>query len=1017
MKRKLWWMILGLTFLPTAAPLHAQYFGQNQVVYNDPQFQILQTEHFDIYYYADEQPAVEQAALMAERWYARLSRLLKHELSGRQALIIYGNGPRFRESNVLGGSTGEGTGGVTEILKRRIVLPFAGPLAETDHVIGHELVHAFQFDMTGRGGGRVRAGLPSATQYPLWFVEGMAEYLSLGPVDPNTAMWMRDAVKRGLPNLAHLESSKFFPYRYGQAVWAFVGGRWGDEAIGKILAAARGSDLRPAFAHVLGVSADSVIKMWQQETRTEYEPIAQTTHGADEYGRLILEPGESDRTVNIAPALSPDGTKVVFLSSRDLFSIDMYLADVATGKVTKRLVRTDVDPHFESIEFINSAGAWSPDGQRFAFSGVKEGKPVLTILDVERDKREREIEFPKLGEIFNPTWSPDGRYVAFSALVGGLTDLFVYDLTESKLDRKTDDAFAELQPAWSPDGRSIAFVTDRFTTTIGDLDYGDYRIGLLDVDSGEISQAWASESGKQVNPQWAPEGRQLYFVSDRNGVSNLYLLDLAQQSLRQVTNLYTGVSGITALSPNISVAGDSGTVAMTVYADGGYHIYMVEDSTVLQGEALLPAFATGNPEILPPTQREPSEVMALRSSPFFGLPADTTDFTEHKYHSTLGLDYIGQPSLVVGHDQFGTFIGAGGSVFFSDMLGNHHLGAALQISGGLKDISGALSYANLRHRANWGFTVQQVSYRTGALYLDSATVRGQPTLAEDNVLFRQTSRQARADLQYPFSRVRRLEASLGYSNVGFGIEDRQRFIAADGRVLDDTTLNLPGPGALNFATGSAALVYDNAILGYTGPILGARYRVQADAAYGSLKFETTLLDFRKYVMPVRPFTLAARTLFYGRFGPDAEDPNALRPLYLGSQGLIRGYSRGSFDFYTECRGNQSCPAYTGLFGSKMVVANVELRFPPLGVVGVGGPFGLLPLDMVVFADGGLAWFDSPQSDRAFFLSGGDRKPVFSAGAGLRANLLGFVILELDLVHPFNRPDKGTYLQFGFTPGF
>jgi Tol biopolymer transport system component len=1016
MKRKLLWMIPVLLLLPAAAPLHAQYFGQNQVVYNNPQFKVLKTEHFDIYYYPDEHPAVEQAALMAERWYARLSRLLNHELSDRQALILYGNGPRFRESNVLGGSTGEGTGGVTEILKRRIVLPFAGPLAETDHVLGHELVHAFQFDMTGLGGGRVRAGLPSVSGYPLWFVEGMAEYLSLGPVDPNTAMWMRDAVASGLPDLAHLQDSRFFPYRYGQAVWAFIGGKWGDEAIGKILKAARGTNLRPAFTRVLGVSADSVIKMWQQETRREYEPIAEMTHKADDYGRLILEPGEKDRSVNIAPALSPDGTQLVFLSSRDLFSIDMYLADIKTGRVTKRLTRTDTDPHFESIEFINSAGAWSPDGQRFAFGGVEAGKPVLTILNVDRDKREREIEFPDLGEIFNPTWSPDGRYVAFSALAGGLTDLFVYDLKESRLDRKTNDDFAELQPAWSPDGRSIAFVTDRFTTTINNLAYGDYRIALLDVGSGKISQAWTSESGRQVNPQWAPNGRQLYFVSDRNGIANVYLIDLTNQSLRQVTNLYTGVSGITALSPSISVSGDSGTVAMTVYGEGGYHLYMVEDSTVLEGQAVQPMFAAGDPSILPPVQREPSEVMALRSSPFFGLPPDTTDFTEHRYHPTLGLDYIGQPSFIVGHDQFGTFVGAGGSVYFSDMLGNHHLGAAFQINGGVKDISAALSYANLRHRANWGFTVQQIPYRTGAVYWDSATVQGQPTLVEQTVLYRQTNRQARVDLQYPFSRVRRLEASVGYSNVGFGIEDRRRFLDANGSVIYDTTLSVPAHAALNFATGSAALVYDNSILGFTGPILGTRYRLQAGAAYGSLKFETTLLDLRKYIMPRRPFTLAARTLFYGRLGPDAED-NVLQPLYLGSQGLIRGYTSGSFDFYTECVSSSSCPSYTNLFGSKMIVANLELRFPPLGVFGIGGPFGSLPIDMLAFADGGLAWFDSPATDRAFFLSGGERKPVFSTGVGLRGNLLGFMILELDLVHPFNRPGKGTYLQFGFTPGF
>ena len=58
---------------------------------------------------------------------------------------------------------GQGTGGFTEPIERRIVLPFAGPLAETDHVIGHELVHAFQFDITGKHDLK-KGGLPAAAK-------------------------------------------------------------------------------------------------------------------------------------------------------------------------------------------------------------------------------------------------------------------------------------------------------------------------------------------------------------------------------------------------------------------------------------------------------------------------------------------------------------------------------------------------------------------------------------------------------------------------------------------------------------------------------------------------------------------------------------------------------------------------------------------------------------------------------------------------------------------------------------
>ncbi len=98
----------------------------------------------------------------------------------------------------------------------------------------------------------------------------------------------------------------------------------------------------------------------------------------------------------------------------------------------------------------------------------------------------------------------------------------------------------------------------------------------------------------------------------------------------------------------------------------------------------------------------------------------------------------------------------------------------------------------------------------------------------------------------------------------------------------------------------------------------------------------------------------------------------------------------------------------------MAVANLELRFPLLGALGVGsGYYGTFPIDFLIFGDGGLAW--DTQHDPSF--SGGDRKPVFSGGAGLRVNLFGFAIGELDFVRPFDRPGKGWVWQLDLQQGF
>jgi Tol biopolymer transport system component len=1004
--------VLAASLLGVAAPVDAQYFGRNKVQYAGFSFELLKTPHFDVYYYAREREAAAQAGRLAERWYARLSKILHHELRGRQPLILYASHPDFEQTNAVPGALGEGTGGVTETVKRRIVLPLAGPLAETNHVIGHELVHAFQFDITGQGPGRF--GVPGAARLPLWFVEGMAEYFSLGPVDANTAMWLRDATQRHtLPTIRQLYDPRYFPYRYGQAFWAYVAGRFGDATIGDILRrAGRTGDAEGALLAVTGIRADSLVLRWHAAVEADYGALAQQTQVPDAYGRLLVGGGR-DSGLNLAPALSPDGSQLIFFSEKDLFSIDLYLADARTGEITRRIIKTALDPHYQSLEFVNSSGAWDSSGRRIAFGAVTGGKATLSVFDVAGDRLEREIALPDLGEIFNPTWSPDGRSIGFAALVGGFTDLFRYDLEERRLERLTNDPYGDLEPAWSPDGRQIAFVTDRFSTSLANLSPGHYRLGLLDVATGGIRELPGFADGKNIDPQWSPDGKSLYFLSDHNGVSNVYRLELASGALLQVTNLYTGASGITGSSPALSVARQTGRMAVSVYEAGGYAIYALDSAPVLRGTAVRPPLAARSPALLPPQDRLPSEVLALLAQPDSGLPPDT-QFATAPYRPRLALDYVAQPYVAVGVSSFGTFVGGGAALYWSDMLGNRNLVTALQVNGGFKDISALVAYQNARQRWNWAVVAQQLPFYAGAYGAAIDTVAGDVAYIEQVELLRQTNRELAALSAYPLNTVQRVEFAAGVQSISFNIEVETRATSlSTGRVIFDTTASLPAPRAVTLWTASAALVYDNSFFGATSPILGQRYRLELGPAVGTISWISILADYRRYVLPVRPFTLAARILHYGRYGGGAEDPR-LSPLFLGYASLVRGYDIGSFSA-DECPiGSASCPAFDQLLGARLLVANLEVRFPLLGVLGAGGGYyGGFPLEVALFGDGGVAWTDAT---KASFL-GGPRHPVTSAGVAFRANLFGFAIAELDVVRPFDRPGKGWYLELSLTPGF
>ncbi len=569
--------------LGVARTADGQYFGQNKVQYRTFDFQILKTDHFDIYYYPEEADAAALASRLAERWYSRLSRFFSHELRGRQVVILYAAAPHFRQTNAVEGLIGESTGGVTESMKRRVVVPMGGSLADPDHVIGHELVHAFQFDITGDYSREATGSEPGIEAYPLWFVEGMAEYLSLGPVDPQTAMWLRDAALREkLPSLKALDDPKYFPYRWGQAFWAYIGGRYGDRAIASLVRSAA----NPRFDLVgltrqLGTDPETLTEDWHRAIRQQTNAALANRPPIESEPRLAVSRATGGGRYNIGPRLSPDGRQIAYFSERDRFAIELYLADAETGKVDRKLLHTATDPHFDSLEFLDSAGAWSPDGKTIAITAVRAGQPELTLIDPRNGDVVRELKLPDLDEAIDPAFSPDGRFVALSGNRGGMSDLYLVSLATGRLEALTHDPFADLEPTFTPDGQSLVFVTERFSTDLTTLQPGPLRLARLDLTTRTITPIPGFLRGKHLSPQVSADGRTVTFIAEPDGISNLYRMPIDGGPILQLSAVPTGVAGITASSPALSAAPSTGRLAFSVFEDDGHSVYVLDpDKTV-----------------------------------------------------------------------------------------------------------------------------------------------------------------------------------------------------------------------------------------------------------------------------------------------------------------------------------------------------------------------------------------------------------------------------------------------------
>jgi Tol biopolymer transport system component len=570
------------------SPVASQQFGRNKVQIKDYKWRILSTPHFDIHFYEGEEGFAVRAGLVLENGYQMLADKLNSDLPWKVPIILYSSHNDFLQTNISEGLLPEGVQAFAEPSRKRIVLPFTGSFQSFQHTAIHELAHVFTFNIVYN---KLMDSVFSRNylfSLPLWVVEGVAEYLSVG-WDADSDMFIRDAVIYDY--LVDLDyAGGFYVYKEGQSVFNYIADTYGKEKvieILRVLSTTRRSDL--ALEHTIGIDTRELSRQWEKSLRKHYWPMYADKKDVEDLGRKLTDHVKDHGYYNTKPVFSPDGDKIAFFSDRDGLT-DVYLMSALDGKVLKKLVSGERSNRFESLHSFTSSLSFSPDGSMIALVAKSKGRDVLYLIDTGSGKVKRRIDV-YADALSAPDWSPMGDKIVVTAVARGQSDLVLVDLETGSYKKLTNDPADQLTPRFFPDGRTIVYTHYPEVTIPTPNVFDGKRLKLLremDFLSSDNVQKGASldiytmdvataaskplvtTKGDDTSPVVFDQGKRVLFTSNESGINNLYVVDVETGKYRRLTDVLGGI-----FTPDVNEK--KRRVTFSAFVNGGWDIYVSDD--------------------------------------------------------------------------------------------------------------------------------------------------------------------------------------------------------------------------------------------------------------------------------------------------------------------------------------------------------------------------------------------------------------------------------------------------------
>jgi len=819
------------------------FFGRNKVQYNKFDWKIIKTEHFDIYYYGDNKEIAEIGAEFAEEMFSELKIKLNEMVTRRIPLIFYNTHLQFQQTNTIPGFIPEGVGGFFEFVKGRVVIPYNGSLEDFRHVVRHELVHVFMSSKLYRELHEHRISTDRSP--PLWFTEGLAEYLSTKP-DAQAEMVMRDAIISGyfynLQNIYQIYGT-FLMYKEGQNFLDFIEQKYGKEIVPLLL---ENFWMYSKFDKVIEYTLSKPIKEidseWEFYLKKKYYPLMANNSPIGNATRQLTDFGYNFSPVHYKDADGKD--YIYFVANRDGYS-SLYRIEINKNKEDEEtetpelIIRGEKSKELESFHLFQSSIDISKNGT-IAFVTKSGATDAIHFYSVKEEKIVKDLKRENLISLSSPKFSHDGNKIVFQAVDSkGFSDIYLYDVPSDSLSRLTNDYYNDQNPSFGLTDNQVIFSSDR---TAGKYQK-KYNLFSYYLDNHQIKYV-TYVNANCYSSRISPDKKYLLFTSDYDGVRNIYKIGIENNSfgnkINKVTRFITS-----AFDPDFI---NDSTITFSGFEKFLFNLYSININSM--DDSLSNNVITMNMDSTAGTWTAKKYV-----SP--------SEKEKLKYERQYTLDYAAGQVSTAYDPIYGT---RGGAVFvLSDLFGDDNylfyiFNTAEVQSDILKSFNISIQKYDLSKRTNYGYGIFNFS---GRRY----------DITESDEYFYERSFGGFFLLNFPLSKFQRIVSSVTIAN-----SDKQ---------------DLPGiiERKALLVSNTISYVFDNSLWGPTGPLDGIRARLllgyTGDVKFSNVDYYSVIADYRQYFRLGYTTALALRAAVFYNDGKEA------RRYFMGGSWDLRGWPRFS----------------------------------------------------------------------------------------------------------------------------